>query len=728
MMKKLLAIICTLAILATAVPTVFAQNDVLVNLSDFESVDAGTVMENQVEFYDGWFRQGSAESGVIAEDESGNNYAKLITAGGYNELIRNFPAIDDSVVKSVRVSGRTIFHDNYLRRAVILRGSFEGYYVYFNTDRTVTVGSGSVLPGFTYQDDVWYDYTIDFKPSTGYVVFSITDSDGTTYTCDGYGGGGNTGLWRVDFITPSASVAQASQWGIDDVEVTRIPAVKEYIINSGFEEIPTNTALGSSPIYGWRFAANGGSGCSATVLTENGNNYVHFVPGSSTTEFFNNFAPESNTQYVNSVNLEFRTMFEGKNDRRIMLRAAGEYYYVYFTADGKVRAGSNEIRNFTYQENVWYDISLNFNPSTGYVNVTVSDGDRLYKAQGYGSAQTNRGLWRVNFVQSAATGTSWNIDDVKFCETDPASEYEETVIIDNENFSGFTAGTELTGTLTNSWRAVGNTELGTSIKAVADNDNQYIRITAGTNHYTEFFQEFTAKDDTDRGYKLNFSIMFEDYNFNKHLYLRGEGGEEQYIRFTQDGKVYVGGESGEFILLPGFTYDLNTWYDFTAEFNPSNGQIYVSVKDGDKTYGTWGNGVVNNKLFRVNFVVKDGLEEGTTSYCIDNVNLERTEASTWNHYEISDVEYSVDSITAGDISASVSGQIHGKNATLFLALYSKSNGKMVEVDAVPVKPEGYAKDFVATVSVPSDYTNYAVRAFLFDSSLVPVQTIGAINR
>ena len=48
MMKKLLAIICTLAILATAVPTVFAQNDVLVNLSDFESVDAGTVMENQV--------------------------------------------------------------------------------------------------------------------------------------------------------------------------------------------------------------------------------------------------------------------------------------------------------------------------------------------------------------------------------------------------------------------------------------------------------------------------------------------------------------------------------------------------------------------------------------------------------------------------------------------------------------------------------------------------------
>ena len=63
-----------------------------------------------------------------------------------------------------------------------------------------------------------------------------------------------------------------------------------------------------------------------------------------------------------------------------------------------------------------------------------------------------------------------------------------------------------------------------------------------------------------------------------------------------------------------------------------------------------------------------------------------------------------------------------------MALYSKSNGKMVEVDAVPVKPEGYAKDFVATVSVPSDYTNYAVRAFLFDSSLVPVQTIGAINR
>lgn len=730
MMKKLLAIICMLAILASTVPTVFAEDDVIVSLSDFQSLETGTVLENQVKFSDGWMRQGADESGTIAEETDGNKYVKLTTKSGYNELIRDFTAIDDSVVRSVRVTGRTLFNDKNLQRAVILRGSFEGYYVYFNTDGTVKVG-GTVLPNFTYQTGVWYDFTIDFKPSTGYVVFSIAGTDGKVYTGDGYGGSNNTGLWRVDFITPAPSTATTSEWGIDDVKVTKIPTVSEYIINADFED---------GSVSGWNFTANGGTDGGATVSTEDGNSYVHYVPGngSNQSQFYNNFASESGSTYVNSVNLSFRTMFEGLSNRRIVLRATGEYYYVYFTADGKVEVGydqnASEIRNFTYNEKVWYDVSVNFNPSTGYVNATISDGTNSYKAQGYGIAQADRGLWRVDFHQFYTSGAAWNIDDVKLCEIDPASKYDEPVIIDNETFSGFTPGVELAstnGTKINNWEARGNPELGTSIKAIAENDNQYMSITAGTNHYTEFFREFTAIDDSKYGYKLDFSIKLADYNYGKTVYLRGDGSENQYIRFDTDGCVYVGddGDGCELNKLPGFSYELNTWYDFTAEFNPSNGQIYVSVKDGDNTYGTWGRGVVNTKLWRVNFVVKDGLTEGTTSYCIDNINLERTEPAVWEHYELSDVKYSPAALAAGEVTASVSGQVHGKNATLYLAVYfnSDTERQLIEIDAIPVNPEGYAKDFTAKVTVPSDYDNYEVRAFFLDSSLVPVQTVDTLK-
>lgn len=733
MMKKLLAVICTLAILATAVPAVFAaEDDVIVPLSDFQSVEPGKELQHADYFYNGWKRQGSSESGVIAQEANRNKYVKLITAATYNELVNDFSAIDDSVVKSIRVSGKTIFHDNYLRRGVIFRGSSESNYMYFNTDRTVTVGD-KIMDKFTYADDVWYDFTIDFNPISGYIVFAITDTDGTVYTCSGYGAANNTGLWRLDFITPPGSTAAPSEWGIDDVEIIKIPEIKEpisteNIIESNFQNVEADTAFTTSATAGWKFAANGGTGSSATVVTKDGNNFVRYIPGTSVAEFYNDFASNGNYRYVNCVNYSFRTMFEGKSERKIMFRASGELYYVTFTNGGKVMAGSNVVRGFTYEENKWYDVSINFNPVNGYVNVTVSDGLNSYKAQGYGSAQTS-GLWRVNFVQPSGSGTAWNIDDVKLREIDPVSEYEETIVlIDNETFSGFTPNQELTGTLTNGWKAVGNAEKGTSVKVINEDGNQYVNITAGAEHYTEFYHEFAAMNDTNSGYKLNFSINIADANNDKTIFLRGNGGETSYIFFEKDKRVYVGQSNNESNQIPNFTYELNTWYDFEAVFNPASGQIYLSVKDGDNTYGAWGIGNANSGLWRLNFVVDPDLTEGTTSYSIDNVSLEQTAAASWNYYDISDISYSADALSAGEITASVSGQIYGKNVlNLFLASYSKETKKMVEIDVIPIKPEGFGKDFTARVTLPSDYENYEVRAFLFDGSLVPVKTVPALR-
>lgn len=719
MMKKLLAVIVSLAIIATIVPVVFADNNVVVSLSDFESFESGTVMKHQEKLSNGWMRQGADNTGEIAMDSTGNKYAKLITTTGYNELIRDFNVSSEYI----SITGRTIFHDNYVQRAVYFKDqNGESAYIYFNTDRTVKVANNA-LADFEYKDNVWYDFTIDMELSNGRCILTITDPDGKSYTNYNNFGAKNY-ISRLDFVTPNADATTASEWGVDDVKVNA------YVVKTGFNHVSTGKITSGSKA-GWTYAANSGSnGYVNFVKGDDGNKYVEFVPGSKISEFYYTLS-SSNTSssYTNPVNVSFRTMFKGNRERKLMLRASSESYYLTFNANGTLNVGNKVVPGFTYKENVWYDVSVNFNHLTGYTNVTVSDGVNSYKGQGYGATQTG-GLIRLNFVQDAGVdSTSWIIDDVTLHQIDAAEPYyEPVVLIDNETFSGFTPNDELVGTTSNGWKVEGDVDSGTSVKVVDENNNQYMSITAGAKKYTQFYKEFTAMNDANKGYKLKFSIKFNDFNHAKSIYLRGEGGENEYIIFRPDQCVQLVNHEGDVRLIPNFKYNINTWYDFEALFNPANGQMYLSVKDGENTYGTWGNGLANSGLYRVNFLVNNKLDEGTTTYCVDNINLEEAEAMEWNAVNLSEISYSVDAITSGEIKASVNGIVHGTvNCNLFLAVYSKEGRELVGIDFVPIKAEGYVKDFVAEVTVPSNYENYEVRAFLFDESLVPVQTVSPLK-
>lgn len=733
-MKKLLAILCTLAILCSVIPSTFASDSgIIVPFTDFESLEGGMALGNQEKITNGWKRQGAAESGCIVQEANGNKYVKLINnTGGYNEFLNDFTNIDDSVVKSIRITGKTYFHDDYMTRVLILRGSAEAYYLYFNRDRTVTVGS-SAMPGFTYNTGEWYNFAVDFNPSTGYVVFSITDSEGTTYTQDGYGTAANRGLFRVDFFTPMAYIPQTSEWGLDDLEVSVIPAIKEQVINSNFSSLAEGTEF-TTATEGWRFAANGGSNSYAKVVEEDGNKYVEYAPGTKVCEFLNDFASYGNATYTEGLSLSFKTMFTGMCDRRIMVRSSGEYYYLYFTGDGYVKAGNTCLRNFKYTTGKWYEVTINVTPSTGYVSVVLKDGDKIYEAQGYDTKQSG-GVWRINFVQMETASQSagvWNLDDIALCATESKSEYEKDVVFfGTETFDNFDINTELSGTVVNDWRSVAPLANNSSVMIKESDGNRYASVTAGAGVFTEFYKELYAINDEVEAdtLKLTFSLKIDDNNQAKTLYLRGDEGEHSVLTIDADGRVYVGNAHMDENVIPNFCAQIGKWYDYTVIFNQYTGQIYASVEDNGTSRGTWGTANINKKITRVNFVVINDFKEGVTVYGVDNVKLQSANEASWTKLDISDVEYSVNSLTPGEITATLSGQVYGNETklTLFLALYNKTGRELVDVSVIPVQPEGFAKDFVAKVNVPSDYENYEVRAFLFDDKLIPVQTVASLQ-
>lgn len=95
-------------------------------------------------------------------------------------------------------------------------------------------------------------------------------------------------------------------------------------------------------------------------------------------------------------------------------------------------------------------------------------------------------------------------------------------------------------------------------------------------------------------------------------------------------------------------------------------------------------------------------------------------------YELGDISFSAESVTIGDILASVSGRIHPastKTAKLAAALYSIDENDMVileAIDVVYVNASAQVDDYNAKVSVPGDSKEYFVKAFLWDKDMMPL--------
>ncbi len=531
-------------------------------------------------------------------------------------------------------------------------------------------------------------------------------------------------------VTLFASIAASAYAAEDDGIIVPL---------QDFEGMNVGDSISTTASKGWKLQ---GSGCSATIESDGSNQYVKFVPSTSGTPellyLFDKAAIDK------SVRLTFRTKLEeaAAYTKRIGLRSGSiTANYAFFYNNLEARAGSSTkglgtVEDFKYQNNVWYDVAMDINPANGYVKFEFSDGESTFVTQGVSSTNLTDELTSIIFHSDkpSSSGNAWYIDDVKLEElSETASQYSaKKIMINNDKFTYMTENQELVGTTNNKWATSADTQNGASVKILSDNGNKCASITAGSLSYTEFKREFTSfKKSAVNSIELDFSIKFADKNYQKNVYISGSA-DKSYITFDTDGKVYIGnaGVGYDRNEIPNFVYDVDKWYDFSYKLNTQTGLCHISVKDGDKIYEALAKDTNTNDNFaRIGFVVDNKMPEGTTtSFCVDNIHMQQIDTFEKGYVNISDVTYSADSVQEDVITASVSGQVYGKTEyTLYLAIYTKGQRELAEVDVVPIRAEGFDKTFTAQITVPKDGNSYEVRAFLFDKDLTPVQTLEVLQ-
>lgn len=504
------------------------------------------------------------------------------------------------------------------------------------------------------------------------------------------------------------------------------------------QDFEDDTSISTNAQKGWKIQGNG----SAEITSDGNNNFVKFVPstGSSKPELMYLF---DSTSAGKSVRLTFKTKLDGTGyTKRIGLRSGSTIAnYAFFHKESKIQAGSSakglgNVEDYTFKSGVWYDATVDINPATGYARFTLFDGESTFVTQGISSTIISGGITGiiVNSDNISSSGNAWYIDDVKLEElSESVSAYDaKTIMINNEKFTYMPENQELVGTTTEKWVTFANKENGASVKIMTDNANKFASVKAGSSSYTEFKRTFTSFTKAAvSSIQLDFSMNFADKNHTKSLYITGSE-DKSYITFDTDGKVYIGnaGVSYDRNEISNFVYDVDKWYDFSYKLNTQTGLCHISVKDGDKIYGALAKDTYTNDDFtRIGFVVDNKMPEGTTtSFRVDNIHMQQIDTFNMDYVNISDVTYSADTLEPGTISASLTGQVYGKTEyTLYLAIYTKGQKELVEVDVVPVRAEGFDKTFTAQITVPKDGNSYEVRAFLFDKDLTPVQTLEALQ-
>ncbi len=532
-------------------------------------------------------------------------------------------------------------------------------------------------------------------------------------------------------VTLFASIAASTYAAEDDGIIVPL---------QNFDDNADGTAISSTATSGWKFNKNNGDG-SAVVTSDGENKFIKLTPNSSGSNRVELMYLIPKSEYKGSVRLTFKAMLEGNTKtRRIGLKKASDSVnYAFFNNDRLIKAGASaaklgSVEDFIYRPNVWYNATVDINPADKYVKFTVNDGESTFYTQGKVSGTLDN-LYGVYFNMDVDSDKkAWYIDDVKLEKlSENVSEYDvKTIMINNDKFTYMTENAELTGTTTEKWTTSADTEKGASVKILSDNGNKYASITAGSLSYTEFKRTFTSfKNSAVNSIELDFSIKFADKNYQKNVYISGSA-DKSYITFDTDGKVYIGNatEGYDRNSIPNFTYETDKWYDFVFKFNSNTGLAYISVNDGENIYEALAKDTyTNDDFYRIGFVVDNKMPENTTTtYYIDNIHMQQIDTFNMDYVNISDVTYSADTLNPGTISASLSGQVYGKTEyTLYLAIYTKGQKELVEVDAVPVKAEGFDKTFTASITVPNDENSYEVRAFLFDNNLTPVQTLEVLQ-
>lgn len=254
MKKRILSILCVVAMLALILPTAVSAETIgeLMPFNDFESYETGAGMGASVG-YD-YLRNNSTTGSVnIQEEENGNKYLYAANAAGNGCNLVYYSSTYTLAAKSsleIKTSVRTLNDLNSI--AFYFRSGLSGTLNSFNF---LTISADSVkihrnamtipVPGYRWTAGEWHNITYRWNYATGYAEITIECNDNV------YSGSiENVGATIGSNTMGGIEIVSGNVLNIDNMSIANItaPFVSKTFIDDDFEDLATT---------GWTNHANG---------------------------------------------------------------------------------------------------------------------------------------------------------------------------------------------------------------------------------------------------------------------------------------------------------------------------------------------------------------------------------------------------------------------------------------------------------------------------------------